>query len=158
MGSKTCGVCHGTGGHYATERVPNPAGGMFQMIQVRRTCAMCGGSGSVYAPDPPGAGAIRVQGRAGPARPPTPPPATRGKDTAFPSPAGLPRAALLGFLALFRDLEAETWVKWLITLGGGWLTYKVFNRYRRLTRFLRVATGIAILVVVVYFVIRFFSS
>ena len=92
------------------------------------------------------------------ARAPSPPATPEEKDRSFASLLGLAAACLLGYLAFFRDLEAETWVKWLITLGGGWLTYKVFNRYRRLTRFLRVATGIAILVVVVYFVIRFFSS
>lgn len=45
MAHKTCTSCRGTGSGTTTERVPNPAGGMFQEIQVRKRCMHCVGSG-----------------------------------------------------------------------------------------------------------------
>lgn len=50
MAQKTCSTCGGWG-YSATERIPNPAGGMFQEIQVWKSCLSCGGTGSIWVPD-----------------------------------------------------------------------------------------------------------
>lgn len=51
MAVKTCSSCHGMGSYTTTERIPNPAGGMFQEIQVRKTCVFCSGTGQVFTAD-----------------------------------------------------------------------------------------------------------
>lgn len=51
MGQKTCPSCYGVGSYSATERIPNPAGGMFQEISVRKTCFTCAGIGTIWGQD-----------------------------------------------------------------------------------------------------------
>ncbi len=169
MGQKTCGSCHGTGGYYTTERIHNPAGGMFQTRQVRKSCPMCGGSGSVYAPDPPPSrprraaqqksaqgthGKITV-GADGKLHTETTP---EEADKSFAGLLGFAIACYIGYLAFFRDFQAETWVKWSVTLGSWVGSYWYFDKYRRVTRMLRKLTGLAILAFLAYWVIRLLSE
>jgi len=63
MARKTCSTCGGSGGYWATERVPNPAGGMFREIQVRKTCPACVGNGSIWVSDD--TPSVRNEGRNG---------------------------------------------------------------------------------------------
>lgn len=51
MAQVICLGCFGAGSYTSTERVPNPAGGMYREITVRKSCFFCGGIGSISRPE-----------------------------------------------------------------------------------------------------------
>lgn len=159
MATKTCGACGGSGGFPSTQRVHNPAGGMFQVIHTRETCSMCGGSGSVYAPDPVGPSSggtggthgVVTMGADGKLQTKTTP---EEADRNFAALLAFLTAGFMGYLAFFKGLEANVWVKGGLTLVPAGFVYWYFNKYRKVTRVLRIGTGIVILLVIVYYVIE----
>lgn len=154
MALNTCSACNGRGGYHATERVPNPAGGMFMEMQVWKNCLMCGGSGSVWVPDS-APGAITLYKGKKSKRPPRRTPATpEESDRSF---AVLLTLVFAGFMihAMFgRDLQAELWVKWTIIGASIAVCRRVLHKAKRLTRFLRYATVYGLAAFLIAFLVK----
>ena len=148
------------------ERRPS-ATGMFEQYQVSRACMSCGGQGGRQVADPvPIAPRTKRNKKRAPA-----PDANAGvvtvgddgqltvektpeeQDEAFTGLVTLIIFVYMGYLAFFRDLQAEEWVKWTITLGPATVVGWILTTYPRLTRKLRVTTYILIAVAVVYFLV-----
>ncbi|MCP4573875.1 MAG: hypothetical protein GY838_16070 [bacterium] len=53
MPQDTCTSCFGTGSYQTTERVNNPAGGMYQEVPVSKPCMACSGAGTIWKADQP---------------------------------------------------------------------------------------------------------
>lgn len=160
MARKTCSVCAGLRGYNSTERVPNPAGGMFMEIQVRKPCMGCGGTGSIWVPDPvpqiprtstsSRRGTAVSSGSAQPGKRQTSPPRTRAPstpeetDAAFANLASLVLSGFMIRVMFYQSVEAELWVKWTIIGVTTALFRWILHSAKRATRLLRYATIIAI--------------
>lgn len=164
MGWQTCTICGGRGTILSMERRPS-ATGMFEQYQVSRTCMGCGGQGGRQVADPvpraprtkknrasaadANAGVVTLgdDGRLSFEKTP------EEKDEAFTGLVTLLLVLLMGYLAFFRDFQAENWVKWIITLGPAGVVCWILTKYPRLTRQLRITTYVLIALAVVYFLV-----
>ena len=67
-----------------------------------------------------------------------------GKDERFTSIVTLATAGSAGYFAFGQGLQAELWVKWLITLAPAAVVLGLLLKYPHVARKLRVATGAVI--------------